>query len=79
LLEKIDDIPIVHLTEEFSLNKNNQAIVQIFITHFIPLLVLHKIHSKKNTLSTHLKELEKNIFGSLMRSECGSKVILSRV
>jgi hypothetical protein len=51
LLEKIDDIPIVHLTEEFSLNKSNQAIVQIFITHFFPLLVLHTIHRGK-TLST---------------------------
>ena len=44
LLEEIDDILIFHFTEEFSLNKSNQAVIQIFITHFVPLIGLHKIH-----------------------------------
>jgi hypothetical protein len=46
----MDDILIFRLIEKFSLNKYNQAIVQIFTIHFVPLLILHKIH-RKNTLS----------------------------
>jgi hypothetical protein len=38
-------------TAGHGLNKYNQIIVQIFITHFIPLLVLRKIH-RENILST---------------------------
>ena len=52
LLEEIDDILIFHLTKEFSLDKSNQAIVQILITHFVPLLILHKIHRGKHSFNT---------------------------
>jgi hypothetical protein len=30
----------------------NQAIVKIFITHFVTLLVLHKIHRGKHSFNT---------------------------
>ena len=51
-LKLINDIIIFHLTEEFPLNKCDQAVVQIFITHFIPLLVLHIIHRGKHSFNT---------------------------
>jgi len=52
LLQEIDDILIFHLIEECSLNKSNQSIVQIFITHYVPLLILHKVHRGKLSFNT---------------------------
>ena len=39
LSEEIDDILVFHLTYEFPLNRCNLVSVQIFITHFVSLLV----------------------------------------